>query len=275
MVKGNRQYKDRLFRFIFNDKKRLLSLYNALNHSQYQYEDELEINTLEDFIYIGMKNDISFILDSDMCLYEHQSTLNPNMPLRGLFYFSALFQKYISEREFDIYGEGLISIPVPKFVVFYNGDDHTPEQSILKLSDAFVSKNGEKGDLEVQALVLDINVGKNKELTEHCKYLKDYTIFVGKVKDYKKEYNDLSVAIDKSIRECVKENIMADILTKHRAEVAEMIFKEFDEAEYLRLQQKKQNELKEEIRQAKERAEESEKEAERLRKILEAHGWSE
>lgn len=98
MTKGNRLYKDRLFKFVFNDKEKLLSLYNALNHSDYKDPDTLEINTLEDFIYIRMKNDISFILDSDMCLYEHQSTYNPNMPLRGLFYFADLLQQFVEKK---------------------------------------------------------------------------------------------------------------------------------------------------------------------------------
>ena len=92
MTTGNRLYKDMLFRFVFNDKKRLLSLYNASNHPHYENEDILELNTLKNFIYMGMKNDLPFNLDSDMCLYEHLSTFNPNMPLRGLFYFSDLLQ---------------------------------------------------------------------------------------------------------------------------------------------------------------------------------------
>ena len=103
MTTGNRIYKDRLFKFVFNDKEKLLSLYNALNHSDYKDADALEINTLEDFIYMGMKNDLSFILDSDMCLYEHQSTFNPNMPLRGLFYFADLLQQFVTEKGYNIY----------------------------------------------------------------------------------------------------------------------------------------------------------------------------
>ena len=143
MPKGNRMYKDRLFKFVFSDKEKLLSLYNALNHSDYKDADALEINTLEDFIYLGMKNDISFILDSDMCLYEHQSTFNPNMPLRELFYFSELLQKFVKEKGYNIYSSTLLSLPTPRFVVFYNGDDSIPERSILRLSDSFESRAGQ------------------------------------------------------------------------------------------------------------------------------------
>ena len=237
MSKGNRQYKDRLFKFVFNDKEKLLSLYNALNHSDYKDPEALEINTLEDFIYIRMKNDISFILDSDMCLYEHQSTFNPNMPLRGLFYFSDLIQKFVTEKNYNIYGSTLITLPTPRFVVFYNGDDTIPERSILKLSDAFENQK-DKGCLEAEALLLDVNAGKNLELMHSCRYLREYTVFIEQVKEYKKKYSDLKLAIDHAIEYCITHNIMKELLLKHKAEVAALIFKEFDEAEYIRLVEK-------------------------------------
>ena len=63
----NRKYKDRLFRLVFEDKRDLLDLYNAVNGSNYQNPDELMITTLEDAIYLGMKNDLSF---------THRNSLN-------------------------------------------------------------------------------------------------------------------------------------------------------------------------------------------------------
>ena len=85
---ANREYKSTVFSKLFKDKKKLLTLYNALNNSQYTNEDELEIVTLENAIYMSMKNDLAFILDCKLTLYEHQSTPNPNMPLRDLLYVS-------------------------------------------------------------------------------------------------------------------------------------------------------------------------------------------
>ena len=251
MTTGNRIYKDRLFKFVFNDKEKLLSLYNALNHSDYKDADALEINTLEDFIYMGMKNDLSFILDSDMCLYEHQSTFNPNMPLRGLFYFADLLQQFVTEKGYNIYSSNLLTLPNPRFVVFYNGDDTIPERSILKLSDAFENK-AKAGCLEVEALMLDVNVGKNMELMKSCGYLQDYTTFVGKVKEYKKQYSDLDTAIDCAIDYCMEHNVMKELLQKHKAEVARLIFREFDEAEYRRQQEKEKEAYKEQIALQKE-----------------------
>ena len=70
----NRKHKDRLFQRVFADKKDLLDLYNAINGTDYTDPDELEITTLEDVIYMSMKNDMSFIVSSTLNLYEHQST---------------------------------------------------------------------------------------------------------------------------------------------------------------------------------------------------------
>ena len=100
----NRQYKDRLWRMIFNNKEDLLQLYNAINHTDYQNPDDLEVNTLEDVLYLSMKNDVSFLVGGTMNLYEHQSTFNPNMPLRGVFYFGRLYQGYVAKNDLDIYG---------------------------------------------------------------------------------------------------------------------------------------------------------------------------
>ena len=87
-LKMQRNYKDTVFRMLFNNKEALLSLYNAINGTHYDKTDDLEIITLENAVYMAMKNDIAFILGLYMNLYEHQSTLNPNMPLRDLFYIA-------------------------------------------------------------------------------------------------------------------------------------------------------------------------------------------
>ncbi len=92
-VTANQKYKDTVFRMIFREKSALLSLYNALNGTDYQNPDELEVNTMENAIYLNQKNDVSFVIDSRLNLYEHQSTFNPNMPMRDLFYVSSLYSK--------------------------------------------------------------------------------------------------------------------------------------------------------------------------------------
>ena len=133
----NRNHKDALFRFIFKNPKDLLSLYNALNDTDYTDVSDLTVTTLEDIVYMSYKNDISFILGSEMSLFEHQSTFNPNMPLRGLFYFSTLYKKYVAENNIDIYSSKRAQIPIPRYIIFYNGRQEMPERCTLRLSDAF------------------------------------------------------------------------------------------------------------------------------------------
>ena len=94
----NRQYKDRLFRMVFSRKEDLLSLYNAINGTSYSNPDDLEVATLENALYLSMKNDLAFLLDVVLNLYEHQSTFNPNMPTRALLYFAKLYIRVHSIR---------------------------------------------------------------------------------------------------------------------------------------------------------------------------------
>ena len=101
--RANRKYKDTVFRMLFSDKENLLSLYNAINRSVYENPEDLEIVTLENAIYMGMKNDLAFIIDTNLFLYEHQSTYNPNMPLRDLLYISAEYQKIVDHKSLYLY----------------------------------------------------------------------------------------------------------------------------------------------------------------------------
>lgn len=161
----NRKFKDRLFRMVFQSKKDLLELYNAINGTSYTNPDELEINTLDDVIYMGMKNDSSFLIDNFLNLYEHQSTYNPNLPARGLLYFADLYRSYMARKKLNLYSSSLQKLPVPKFVVFYNGKAEEPDQQELKLSDAFeMPEDGELPAVEVRVVMLNINWGHNKEL---------------------------------------------------------------------------------------------------------------
>ena len=116
---AKRCYKDTVFRMLFADKENLLSLYNAINGKSYTNPNDLEIVTLDNAVYMEMKNDLAFIIDTNLCLYEHQSTFNPNIPLRDLFYISCEYQKIVNDR--SLYSSRLQKIPAPKFIVFYNG----------------------------------------------------------------------------------------------------------------------------------------------------------
>ena len=108
------QHKDTLFRLIFQEKKDLLELYNAIRGTDYQDPDKLEITTLDNMLFMGVKNDLSFLIDDVLNLYEHQSTWNANMPLRGLEYFSQLYKRYVKQIQANIYGSRQIMLPYPQ-----------------------------------------------------------------------------------------------------------------------------------------------------------------
>lgn len=230
-VKINRKHKDRLFHLLFGKeqyKENVLSLYNAINHTNYTDVNELEITTIDDCIYMGMKNDVSILLHQVLALYEQQSSWNPNMPLRGLMYFSSLYSKYVTVNELNIYGSKLLKIPTPQYIVFYNGSEMTQDEMKLKLSDAFQSAS-KVGEFEWTATVKNINLGHNKELMESCKILKQYAQFVEKIRRYRVELKDIVLAVEKTIKECIAENILVDFLIAHRAEVIEVCLTEYDE----------------------------------------------
>ena len=228
----NKKYKDRLFRKIFSDEKNkgnLLELYNELNGTTYSNLEDLEITTIDDVIYMGMKNDVSFLLDSTMSLYEQQSTFNPNMPLRGFMYFSKLYNKYISTRHLNIFSNHLVKIPMPQYYVFYNGRQEFPDRMELKLSHAFQIKKGE--GFEWTAVMININYGRNKKLMNRCKILRDYAILVDKIRKYQKENVDMEAVVSRAVNECIAGDVLAEFLLAHKAEVIEMCLTEYNEEE--------------------------------------------
>ena len=228
---ANRCYKDSLFRLLFGreeNKQNLLELYNALNDSDYTNKDDLIINTIDDVIYMKMKNDVSFILDSQMVLLEHQSTYNPNMPLRGLLYFARLYEGIVNISK-NIYYPRLIKIPTPQYIVLYNGTDRKiGNKKVLKLSDAFEKPNQSKG-YEWTATMIDINYGENKDLLLKCKKLGEYSYFVESVRRHYSKNKNFPLAIDEAVKECIDKGILADFLRKHIAEVRTVLLTEFNE----------------------------------------------
>lgn len=232
----NRKHKDRLFRYIFSNRSDLLDLYNAINRTHYDNPDDLIITTMDDVVFLGMKNDISFLIDCTMNLYEHQSTLNPNMPLRGFFYFADMIREYVAVQGLDIYSSRQLKLPVPQYIVFYNGTKDEPDYSELYLSDSFEGKAD--AALECKAAMLNINYGHNQELMERCKRLEEYSYFVASVRRYIKEGYSSNEAANKAVDECIAKGKLADILRKNRGEVINMLLREFDFEKYKKLVKK-------------------------------------
>ena len=231
--KVNTKYKDRLFRLIFHEKKELLELYNAVNESNYTNPDELEITTIEDVVYMGMKNDLSFIIGDEMNLYEHQSSVCPNLPLRGLFYFSSVYKSYIEPVKRKLYSTSQLEIPFPQYIVFYNGTEERPEREELKLSNLFIENGkGKQPSLECTALVLNVNYGHNKDLMERCKTLKEYAQFIAEIRRNLSFGMKAQEAVEEAVEKCIQNDILAGILRKNRGEIVDSILTEWDENEY-------------------------------------------
>ena len=234
--KPKREYKDRLFKAIFGrdteeSKRWRLDLYNALNNTAYTDPDALSLTTIENVIYITMKNDISFLIGSQMNLYEQQSSFNPNMPLRGLMYFAQLYQMNLSERGEDLFGSRLVKIPAPSFVVFYNGDKKLSDVSKLRLSDAFEPTESTEG-FEWTATVINIGGNHSEGLQKKCKSLYAYCSYVNRVKQNLKAKQSLRKAVEEALDYAIAENLLDGYFKQQKMEVINMSLTEFDQEQY-------------------------------------------
>ncbi len=249
-VAVNKRYKDSLFRMLFRERENLLSLYNAVNGTAYSDVNDLAVVTLENAVYMSMKNDQAFLLDCGLNLYEHQSSLNPNMPLRNLFYVSIEYQKLIEKR--SLYSGRLIKIPNPNFVVFYNGTEKAEELVKLRLSDAY-EKRSEDPNLELIVTQLNINPGYNEQIKNTCQTLREYMQYVERVRLYAADL-PLEEAVNRAVAECIREGILAEFLSRNRAEAVMISILEYDEERERKLLQEEERLYREELRQEERRA---------------------
>lgn len=230
-IRANRNYKDTLFRMIFREPDALLDLYNAINGTTYDDVTKLKVVTLENAIYMNMKNDVAFLIDCRLNLYEQQASLNPNMPLQNLFYVAREYQNLVDDK--SLYASSVIKVPTPNFIVFYNGSSEQPERLEMRLSDLFETSVIEPA-LELKVTQLNIRIGHNKELMGKCSALKEYSQYVEKVKQYV-GLMDLDKAVEQAVQECIREGILANFLAKNRAEAVSVSIFEYDEEKELAL----------------------------------------
>jgi hypothetical protein len=233
MADTNREYKDRLFKFIFGNPQNrpwTLSLYNAMNGTSYTVPEQIVLTTIEDAVYMNMKNDVSFLVANTMSFYEQQSTFNPNMPMRFLIYSGMVYSKYVEQTDsYHPYSTAQQKAPTPKCVCFYNGKQETEDRTILSLSSAFA----EEADIEVKVTMLNINYGRNKELMNACQPLREYAWFVSKVNEKQKELDNLEAAVDAAIDLMPEDYLIRAFLIANRAEVKRMCITEYNEAKTL------------------------------------------
>ena len=239
-IKGQPQPKirDRLFIAIFGkdterSKRWRLDLYNVLNGTNYTDPNALELNTIENVIYIKMYNDVSFLVDSQLTLYEQQSRPNPNMPLRGLLYFAELYQKYLAQEDLDLNRSSLVKVPNPRFVVFYNGEPKRPERYKLRLSDAFELKD-KSGDFEWTSDIININPNKNETIVKRCKSLYDYVRLIGRISDNRKNDMEIGQAVREAVDWAINENLLEGFVREQKEEIIGMYLTEFNEERAIR-----------------------------------------
>ncbi len=225
-----RDYKDSVFRLLFNDKEHALELYSAISGRHYEPESTaFQFTTLEEVLLKTKKNDIAFLLeDAFIIMLEHQSTLSRNLTIRYLLYYADTIQRSISNRDFY---KNFIKIPRPTFIVLYNGTEEIPDVLRMQLSENFLGEG--KSDLQLELTVYNINEGRNREIMEKCRTLQEYSKFVAKVRQWadrasgtltEKELNEL-------FRECIEEGILVDFLKKYGTEVISMLYMEMTEEE--------------------------------------------
>ncbi|MBQ6158900.1 MAG: hypothetical protein IJJ20_07825 [Thermoguttaceae bacterium] len=241
--RARREFRDRLFKFIFGNpehKDWTLQLYNAINGSHHTNPDDIQLNTIKEILYMGMKNDVSFLIDDTLSFYEQQSTVNPNMPMRYFIYAAMVYEKYIRNTKFLLYSSETQKAPTPKCVCFYNGTDETKDRTVLKLSDAFAE--GSKPDIEVRVTMININYGRNKKLLDACKPLKEYSWFGDTVRT-NQETKTLEEAIDAALKDMPDDFVIKPFLMDNKAEVKHMILTEYDEEKILKELAEEQKEI--------------------------------
>jgi predicted transposase/invertase (TIGR01784 family) len=233
-MSSNRNYKDSLFRHLFNNEDELLKLFNGVMGTDYNDSSAITINTLDYVFSMGLKNDISFEIYDMQVLIEHQSTSNENMPLRMYLYLARIIEKKTGDKPKAIFAKHLFEIPYPVFWVFYNGTEEFPKEKILKLSASYKRWDGEKIFLDLEVRVININKGVNPELESRCKPLADYASFVAKVREYEKTHT-LQEAIKKAIEYCIENDILKEYLIEKSSEVINMLTAEFNMDEALKV----------------------------------------
>ena len=222
----NRNFKSSVFSLMMQNKEKALNVYNVLGNSHFDNPEDVEIITTDGGISLSVRNDASFIIGTDMNFYEHQSTYNPNMPMRSLIYCTDAIDRRIKEKNENLYGHKQIKIPTPRFVVFYNGREKRPAVERMYLSSAYMGEK-KNPDLELACTVYNLNAPENKELLEKSEVLYGYTFFVNRVNANKENGMELEQAIDEAIDTCTRENILKDFFGTYKNEVRRIMALDF------------------------------------------------
>ena len=227
-ITGNREYKDNVFRLLFGDESKSAELYNAIKGTNYA-PNVLKMNTIQNPFFFGVfRNDVSFTVEDKLIvLFEHNSSINPNMGLRFLLYIAQLYELSMDKKA--MYKTKPMSIANPEFYMIYNGKEDYPEKMTLKLSDLFIVQDSGNTNLELIVTVYNVNKGYNKNIMERSKTLDEYAAFVAKVREYTETSGlDLTEALKKAVEDCVREGILQEFLQKYGGDIVNILYREFN-----------------------------------------------
>ena len=237
IIQANREHKDSVFRLLFSKPEILRELYSAIEGVELPPDIPIDINTISGVLVKGIRNDISFIIDKRLVLLtEHQSSINPNMPLRVFRYFEKVLNKIVDYKK--VFNKQLVRIPKPKFIVLYNGKEPYPEHDTLRFSDAFMDTEGltaeeDEASLELTVQVYNINHGQNREIQQKCDTLNEYGLFIDKIREYEKTGLSLEESVKGAVIYCIENDILKDFLREHGSEVVSMMAEEYTTEDFL------------------------------------------
>jgi hypothetical protein len=232
----NREYKDSVFSMLFNDKERLLELYNAIYGTNYTDKNDITMNTLQNVLFMGRKNDKSFLFHGvEVVVVEHQSSVNDNMALRMLPYITRIYERMLTGK--DIYSRKRVMVPWPVFIVLYNGVEDLPAESAIFLSGNFLKPEGYKGKaaLELEVKVYNVNKGMNPGIEGRSPTLAGYAELVDRARKNEKAGMGRNEAVSEAVRYCMANGILVNFLKEHGSEVESMLTAEWDMVEALKV----------------------------------------
>ena len=227
-----RNYKDSVFRLVFGEPEKMIELYNAIFDTDYPPDTEIDINTIEEVFHKTQKNDISFTLAGKyVVLSEHQSTVNPNMPLRDLMYITEIW-KGMFEAD-AVYKERLVKLPRPAFIVLYNGLAPLPPVTRLELSDCFLGEG--ESLLNLSVMVYNVNEGANCDLLEKSPTLAQYSQLVSLVRSYQAKGPVTHRAMQEIVEICLEKGILVELMEKHGKSIIDILHFEITQEEAIEM----------------------------------------
>ena len=226
--KENREIKNSVFVDLFYEDESAeaneIALFNAIHDEPLPEGTKIRKFRVDNTIYMNFQNDISFDAGGKVIVFgEHQSTVNENMPLRSLLYIGRAYERLVPPR--SRYKKKIVFLPTPEFYTFYNGKEKWEKEKELRLSDAYIVKDGEPS-LELKVKVINIRPEEHHEILEKCQVLKEYSQFMEIVQNY--QISGEEEPYKKAIKECIEKGILADYLMRKGSEVVNMLLDEYD-----------------------------------------------